>query len=558
MAKKKQIIVDSTLNSGAKGSKVLVQREREINRLLAKQKYLEAEPLIHAEYVKAGPKKFGYDNLVSLAGLNIKLGRLAKAEAILFEAIDLKDQKPEAPELLFETYLSAKQFSRAHKIVKLLLAHSPLNAKYQYWELLALCVSTKLSDSLVAKWNAYVEAHPEFIDDTQLHSALVTGLLSAGRVEDALAHVDKYALERIFDDQTGQFLPSLYVQLDQPDKAINRLTQMDEKFPENKAWRWNRGLIRLAIGDLSGGWDDYKVRWDWPDFPSPKRLLNLPAWTGQPLSGKGIIISAEQGVGDQVMFGVAVNGLLKAGAQRVRVEVQPKLLDLFRLWYPDCEIAEFENNPTDDALLEKQFDYHLPMADLAAHYFNNTQMIMSFPRRNLRVSKKEQAQLLGHFATNYRVVIGLAWRSHAIDSTRISGYTTVEFMRHIINGLPDDIGFVVLQYKLTSEERGILESIPNVLIPNVNFFDEIVVHGKYCGSCDLVVTAGILVWQLAGLFNTPVITWGGKSSWPTLGFENPPWFTGVYRIKGENNYDRFSVAEVIVKKINAALNLKDL
>mgnify|MGYP001034293689 CR=1 FL=1 len=553
MTKKKTVNGTSQRNMALKSSKAVFKREREINGLLAKQNYSEAEPLIRAEYERLGVKDFGYSNLVSLAALNIKLERLAAAEAILFEAIDLEDQKPEAPELLFEAYISAKQFARAHKIVKLLLAHSPDDAKYKYWEILALCASAKLSDALEEKWNAYMEAYPQFADDTQLHSAMVTGFLSAGRVEDALRHVQKYDLENIFDGQTGQFIPSLYVQLDQPRKAIERLTEMDVRYPENKAWRWNRGLIRLAIGDLHDGWGDYKERWNWPDFPSPKRLLKLPEWTGQPLEGKGVVVSAEQGVGDQIMFGVVINGLIKSGAQRVRIEVQPKLMSLFTLWYPDCEIAEFDNDEELDAELEKCFDYHLPMGELAAYFFDTPEKITKFPRRVLRINDSERNQLIGNFAAKYRVIIGLGWRSHAIDSTRIAGYATVEFAEHIIKSLPKDIGFVVLQYKLTPEERRALEDYPNVLIPSVDFFDDIVAHGKYCGCCDLVVTAGIMVWQLAGLFSTPVITWGAKSNWPSLGFDNPPWFSGVNLVRGQNNYDRLSVAEVIIQKIKIAL-----
>ena len=84
MTKKKPVNGTSPRNMALKSSKAVFKREREINGLLAKQKYSEAEPLIRAEYDRLGVKEFGYSNLVSLAALNIKLERLAAAEGILF------------------------------------------------------------------------------------------------------------------------------------------------------------------------------------------------------------------------------------------------------------------------------------------------------------------------------------------------------------------------------------------------------------------------------------------------------------------------------------------
>lgn len=542
--------------SKIKVDKKLLKTQRKIEKLISKNEFLEAEKLLHLEYSKhKSHKEFGYINLLTLGRLNMQLDRKDRAEHFLFQAIDVDDMNPEAPKYLTQVYLETKQFHSALKLIDVLLKIDPKSFDYRYWKILALCSVPERTNEILENWDELVHEFPDLQKDTQIHNAIIFGLLAAGRVSEAEHHCDEYGLDQIADSHSGQFLPALYLAKNEPEKAITMLTKMIEVQPDNYSWRWNRSLILLSRGRLKEGWHDYEARWKWPAFPSPLRNLGLPAWNGENLNGKSIIISAEQGVGDQILFSICINKLLTFGPKTVRIEVQEKLIKLFELWYPECEIALFENDSDFDSRLEHSFDFHLPMASLTARFMSEQQAIQNLPRRLLKVSELERNNCLGEFRSNFKYIVGLSWRSSAVDSIRLANYANAKFAKYIVDALPSDVGFVVLQYSLTQHEIDLFKGYQNVLFPKEDFFNNILMHGKYCGSCDIVVTAGTMVSPLAGLFNTPTITWAPPYNWSTLGFDNGPWFPNNNLIIGEANYDRRTLGDTIIAKLRVAMRI---
>lgn len=542
--------------SKIKVDKKLLARQRKIENLILDRDFSKAEELLTLEYAKHDSyKDFGYSNLLTLGRLNMELNRRERAEYFLYQAIDVDDMNPEAPKYLTQVYLESKQFHAALRLVDILLKMEPKSFEYRYWQILALCSVPERSDEISTNWDSLVQEFPELENDTQLHNAVIFGLLHAGRIADAEQHCNQYRLDQVFDSSSGQFLPALFLAKKQPEQAIAVLTKMIELQPDNYSWRWNRSLILLSLGRLKEGWIDYEARWQWPGFPSPKRDLNLPQWNGEVLTGKSIIISAEQGVGDQIMFSICINKLLSLGPENVRIEVQAKLIKLFELWYPECEIVAFENKSDLDRSLEILFDFHLPMATLVARLMPDQDSVRLLPRRLIKISGDEKSKLLGDFQRKFKTIIGLSWRSSTVDSVRLTNYTNAKFARYIVDALPADVGFVMLQYNVTEDEIALFDEYENVLFPNVNFFDDILTHGKYCSACDLVVTTATMVAPLSGLFGTPVITWGSAYSWSNLGFEYVPWFPNNNLIIGDANYQKRSLADKIIAKLRVAMRL---
>ena len=308
-------------------SKITVDRkllatQRKIEKLISNNDFSKAEELLHREYSKhKSHQDFGYINLLTLGRLNMQLDRKDRAEKFLFQAIDVDDQNPEAPKFLAQVYLETKQFHAALKLIDVLLKLDPRSFDYRYWKILALCSVPERTNEITENWDELVREFPDLCGDTQIHNAIVFGFLAAGRITEAERHCDEYSLHEISDANSGQFLPALYLAKREPEMALNKLTEMIEIQPDNYSWSWNRGLILLSMGKLKEGWLDYESRWLWPGFPSPKRNLNLPLWNREDLAGKSIIISAEQGIGDQILFSVCVNKLLGLKPKVVRIEV---------------------------------------------------------------------------------------------------------------------------------------------------------------------------------------------------------------------------------------------
>ncbi len=88
--------------------------------------------------------------------------------------------------------------------------------------------------------------------------------------------------------------------------------------------RVQRAYTSLMRGPSADGWAHFEFR------PLPTPGTSARAWDGDALRGRSILISAEQGIGDQFQFLRFVERLAPAGAGRVVVECHPHLIDLLR------------------------------------------------------------------------------------------------------------------------------------------------------------------------------------------------------------------------------------
>src|SRR6185436_17427499 len=90
--------------------------------------------------------------------------------------------------------------------------------------------------------------------------------------------------------------------------AYKQVLALDPRHPEAN---WNLGLVQLQLGEWADGWRNYEWRFRQPaakhEFPS------TPRWAGQPLSGRTILLTAEQGLGDMLQFLRYIPNLIACG-----------------------------------------------------------------------------------------------------------------------------------------------------------------------------------------------------------------------------------------------------
>ena len=72
--------------------------------------------------------------------------------------------------------------------------------------------------------------------------------------------------------------------------------------PDDADAHFSEAVCRLTAGDYVNGWPKYGWRWRaYGDEPYGAGVAQA-VWTGQPLEGKSILVTHEQGFGDTVMF----------------------------------------------------------------------------------------------------------------------------------------------------------------------------------------------------------------------------------------------------------------
>lgn len=96
--------------------------------------------------------------------------------------------------------------------------------------------------------------------------------------------------------------------------------------PNDPELHRNLGVIYLLQGDFDRGWPEYRWRWKMGGLSRPQSPARL--WTGQPLSGRSILLYPEQGRGDEMHF-IRMASLLAGEGARIVVQTDPAMIPLF-------------------------------------------------------------------------------------------------------------------------------------------------------------------------------------------------------------------------------------
>ena len=115
----------------------------------------------------------------------------------------------------------------------------------------------------------------------------------------------------------------------------------------------NRALILLSQENFAEGWAEFEWRQRMPKYP--RRLFEQPTWNGEPLAGRTLLVHAEQGLGDTLMFVRYLPEVRQRGG-RVFFEAQAALVPLLRASGVPDVLAVGDPLPT--------FDLHVPLMSL--------------------------------------------------------------------------------------------------------------------------------------------------------------------------------------------------
>lgn len=200
--------------------------------------------------------------------------------------------------------------------------------------------------------------------------------------------------------------------LGQREEALALLDHLLIDEPHHFNARWYRSHLLLANHDFSSGWADYRYRF--VAAATAMRLMPMPRWDGQqPLENKRLLITAEQGVGDEIMFASCLPDLM-AMQPRVTLECDPRLAHLFARSFPGITLAAKLTSASD---LPVEADYHLPAGDLPGLYRQNIDSFRAarspflVPDKKLVADFDEQLSALGA-----GLKVGIAWRGGTVTS----------------------------------------------------------------------------------------------------------------------------------------------
>jgi hypothetical protein len=252
------------------------------------------------------------------------------------------------------------------------------------------------------------------------------------------------------------------------------------------------------------------------------RPFPAPRWQGEALSGKSILIHAEQGVGDEIWAAGMIDDVI-ARAQRVVVETTAKLVPLFARSFPHAEIVPKTNPP--DARCFEGIDYQVPQGSLGRYLRGD---LKEFPagRAYLKADGLREAYWKAELAKlGPGLKVGVSWRGANAKGERALSYSRLTQWGELF-GIAG-IEWVNLQYDECEAELQEAEAKFGVKIhryPEVDMFDDLDETAALMRGLDLVISAPTTVSILSAALgvNTWQMFYGVH--WQHFGLERSPWY----------------------------------
>lgn len=316
--------------------------------------------------------------------------------------------------------------------------------------------------------------------------------------------------------------------VDEALSLYDRLLRLDGR---NAQARLNRAILNLRRGELETGWRDYEARLDLKT--APMRDHRLPRWKGDDLRGQRLLVMAEQGIGDQIMFASLIpelSAMARDAGGRVVLECEPRLKTLFGRSFPLSDAHGWDSQ-TQGGAARMRYGWlggiggatrAIEMGSLPLHLRPN---LDSFPRTGayLVPDEAEKARWRGEFAKLRRPVVGICWRSGMRGGHRAMQYAPLEAWAGFIREWPGSV--VNAQYGAEAEEVAQLERMSGARILTPPGIDQKKELDRACAllcALDAVVSAPTSVAWLSAAAGVPTAKILYSDSWTSFGREREP------------------------------------
>lgn len=273
--------------------------------------------------------------------------------------------------------------------------------------------------------------------------------------------------------------------------------------PDNVQIRWNLALSQLRNGKIRDGINNYKCRFDWDDFPSPRRIFNTPKWDETVPGDSRIMIWTEQGIGDELLFASALEDFKRVYPNLV-VETQRKTNEVYKTSFPNIEFRETSYKLDLTTELE-DFDFQIPMGDVFLWYLEKNLDRLENGGSLLKKGYLKPDLLRKEYwrsklkETSPRPKVGICWTSSVTKDNRAAEHTRLEQWKEML--IRSECDFVSLQYNFDYEDLTTKYDIPKSTFIDTGYldqFDDLEGAVALISNLDLVITSGASPYILAG------------------------------------------------------------
>ncbi|MDB5808186.1 MAG: hypothetical protein JWN94_308 [Betaproteobacteria bacterium] len=423
------------------------------------------------------------------------------------------------------SYLAAHQYEDALDAF-VLSAHFRPRFPQAYYNMALATRAVGALDESVRYLEQAIEIKPDFVAAHNTLGYMLTH--QTGDFAQGAAHIrTALSLDPADPDVLCNY-GAVLVQEGNADEALKLCERLVKAYPDMHEARLNRALAKLKLGRFDTGWRDYEAR-KLAGGNYISRAITLPEWQGESLHRKKLLVYAEQGLGDQIMFASCLPDLLKR-ADSCLIECARPLASLFtRSFAPAMVVMQSGDAELLRTAEAAGMNYQVAIGSVPAQVRRNAEEFppqAGFLRAEASRTDFWKARL---DALGKGLKVGISWTGGA-PSTRGANRST-----RVVDWLPilqqQGCHFINLQYGSAGADLQPFRQLnPGLMLHD---WPEAIVNydetAALVAALDLVISVQTAVVHLAGALGTPAwVMLQAACEWRYGQHgESMPWYSSV-------------------------------
>ncbi len=278
----------------------------------------------------------------------------------------------------------------------------------------------------------------------------------------------------------------------------------------------NRGFALLAAGRLTEAWQEYEWRWKCRETSRSQEVFRQPRWDGSTLSGKAILIHAEQGLAEELMFATCYAEVIEQ-AEACSIICDPRLEPLLRRSLPGANVfavprgREHQWRPPADLRVDVQISAGSLPRLLRQTWESFSQRRPPFAAEAIAVAARRMA--IAKQGDGLTVGVGISPQE---DGEFVVGTLTL-LMRTLSQRRHMTLVPIGCDVSVSLKDSASESKIPLIAMPLLapHDIDEMAAR---LAACDLVIAGGGLAGHLAGALGLPTcVLLSDYSDWRWFG-----------------------------------------
>jgi Flp pilus assembly protein TadD len=300
--------------------------------------------------------------------------------------------------------------------------------------------------------------------------------------------------------------------------------------------RLAEALSRLGLGELEAGWRLYRARLSplsgrRERFEVPGAPYDFAAGTAG-LEGRALLLVAEQGLGDEILFASLIPEVIDALGPdgHLALAVEPRLVSLFARSFPAAEVVAHRTRSVDGAPVRTVPVLKTPVkfwAPFAAPAEALRPAADRFPPTAgfLKPDPARVAHWRGWLGQRPGRKVGLLWKSGKLSGERQRLFAPFDAWGPVLR--TPGVTFVNLQYGDCAEEQAFARSELGIDIlepPGLDLKDDLDDVAALAAAVDLTLGFSNASFNLAGAVGAPAWLIAVDRAWTMLGTDRYPWY----------------------------------